>query len=203
MLLLTRQPLLVATALLVPLLVLGSPGWLSLDGVGPCWAVLWLLPWALSDGPFSGACAGLGLGLLLDALHPGGVTQVPVLLLLGWWWGRMGRRGPPIQRSFSLGLLALLGSALLGLSLMLQWGVLDWFGRREALQTGGPVLGRILEDQEVNTALLALPGWRWDDLSGAGWRVLFAQTLITALLAPMLCSLQLLLWRQLGAGGRR
>ena len=134
---LTRQPLLVGTALLVPLLVLASPGWLRLDGVAPCWAVLWLLPWALSDGPLSGAFAGLGLGLLLDALHPGGVTQVPALLLLGWWWGRMGRRAPPIQRSFSLGLLALLGTALLGLTLMLQWGVLDWFGTREALQAGG------------------------------------------------------------------
>jgi hypothetical protein len=33
--------------------------------------------------------------------------------------------------------------------------------------------------------------------------VLLAQTLITALLAPMVCSLQLLLWRQLGGTGRR
>jgi rod shape-determining protein MreD len=201
--LLTRQPLLAASALLVPLLVLASPGWLSLDGVGPCWAVLWLLPWALSDGPFSGACAGLALGLLLDAVYPGGVTQAPGLLLLGWWWGRMGRRAPPIQRSFSLGLLALLGTALLGLSLMLQWGVLDWVGTREALQLAGPVAGRSLADQGVNPALLTLPGWRWEDLARSGLRVLFAQTLLTALLAPMLCSLQLLFWRNLSSGWRR
>jgi len=201
--LLTRQPLLAATALLAPLLALASPGWLSLDGVGPCWAVLWLLPWALSDGPFSGACAGLGLGLLLDALYPSGVSQIPALLLLGWWWGRMGRRAPPIQRSFSLGLLALLGTALLGLTLMLQWGLLDWIGTREAIQLAGPVAGRKLADHGVNPALLVLPGWRWDDLAGAGLRVLLAQTLITALLAPMLCSLQLLLWRHLGSGWRR
>lgn len=201
--LLTRQPLLAASALLVPLLVLASPAWLSLDGVGPCWAVLWLLPWALSDGPFSGACAGLALGLLLDAVYPGGVTQAPALLLLGWWWGRMGRRAPPIQRSFSLGLLALLGTALLGLTLMLQWGVHDWVSTREAIQLAGPELGRRLEGQGLNPALLALPGWRWDDLAGPGLRVLFSQTLITALLAPMLCSLQLLLWRQLGSGWRR
>jgi rod shape-determining protein MreD len=201
--LLTRQPRLAATALLVPLLGLASPEWLSLDGVGPSWAVLWLLPWALSDGPWSGACAGLGLGLLLDALHPGSVTQVPGLLLLGWWWGRMGRRAPPIQRSFSLGLLALLGTALLGLTLMLQWGLLDGLGTREALQLAGPVTGRSLAEQGVNPAVLALPGWHWDDLAGAGVQVLLAQTLITALLAPMLCSLQLLLWRQLGSGWRR
>jgi hypothetical protein len=201
--LLTRQPLLAASVLLVPLLVLASPGWLALDGVGPCWAVLWLLPWALCDGPFSGACAGLALGLLLDALHPGGVTQIPALLLLGWWWGRMGRRAAPIQRSFSLGLLALIGTALLGLTLMLQWGILDWIGTRDALQLAGPVAGRSVQEHGVNPALLALPGWRWDDLAGSGLRVLLAQTLITALLAPMLCSLQLLLWRQLGSGWRR
>ncbi|KEF41172.1 MAG: membrane protein [Cyanobium sp. CACIAM 14] len=201
--LLTRQPRLAATALLVPLLALASPGWLTLDGVAPCWAVLWLLPWALSDGPVSGAFTGLGLGLLLDGLHAGAVTQVPALMLLGWWWGRMGRRAPPIQRSFSLGLLALLGSALLGISLMLQWALLDWFGVREAAQLAGPVAGSTLERHGVNPALLALPGWRWDDLAGAGVQVLLAQTLITALLAPMLCSLQLLLWRQLGSGWRR
>jgi len=34
--------------------------------------------------------------------------------------------------------------------------------------------------------------------------VLLARTLLTALLAPVLCSLQLLLWRQQGGGvGRR
>ena len=35
-----------------------------------------------------------------------------------------------------------------------------------------------------------------------GLQVLLAQTLLTALLAPMLCSLQLLFWRQVGAGWR-
>lgn len=64
-------------------------------------------------------------------------------------------------------------------------------------------MGRSLADQGVNPALLAQPGWRWDDLAGSGLRVLLAQTLITALIAPMLCSLQLLLWRQVGSGWRR
>ena len=64
-----RQPICVASALLVPLLVLGSPQWISIDGVGPAWALLWLLPWALTDGPISGAFAGLALGLILDGCH--------------------------------------------------------------------------------------------------------------------------------------
>ncbi|MEY2644680.1 MAG: hypothetical protein RLZZ611_1329 [Cyanobacteriota bacterium] len=153
-----------ATGLVVPLLSLASPAFLKIAGVAPSWAVLWLLPWALVDGPGSGAVAGAALGLVLDGLHPGDVSQVPALLLLGWWWGRIGRRGAPIERSFSLGLLALLGTVLLGLSLMLQ---LQWQG--------------------------ALP------LPLVGWHTLVAQSLVTALLAPLVCSLLLLRWRQVAS----
>jgi len=150
-----------ATGLAVPLLTLASPALLKLGGVPPSWAVLWLLPWALVDGPGSGAVAGLALGLVLDGLRLGSASEVPALALLGWWWGRLGRRGVPIERSFSLGLLALLGTALLGISLLLQ-------------QHG----------------LGALP------LPLAGLHTLVAQSLITALLAPVLCSLLLLRWRR-------
>lgn len=163
MALLSRQPWHVATALAVPLLVLASPGVLKLAGVPPSWAVLWLLPWALVEGPLSGALAGLGLGLMLDGLNLGGASQIPALVLLGWWWGRMARNGPPLERSFSLGLLALVGTLLLNLSLMLQF----------ALGGSPPELLRL-----------------------SGLSILLAQTLLTGLLAPMICSLQLLFWRQ-------
>jgi rod shape-determining protein MreD len=147
---------------MVPLLTLASPGFLKIAGVAPSWAVLWLLPWALVDGPASGAIAGLCLGLVLDGLHLGLASEVPVLILLGWWWGRIGRRGVPIERSYNLGLLALLGALLLGASVLLQ---LYWSGQ--------------------------LP------LVEAGLHTLVAQTLITAVLAPVLCSLMLLRWRRI------
>ncbi|MEX0588654.1 MAG: rod shape-determining protein MreD [Cyanobium sp.] len=163
---LARHGWCVATALVVPWLVLAAPGPLKLAGVPPAWPVLWLLPWALVDGPLSGALAGAGLGLLLDGLHLGPITEIPGLALLGWWWGRLGRKGPAIERSFNLGLLALLGTALLGGSLILQSLLLQpW------------------------SATPALHSW-------------IAQTLLTALLAPLLCSLQLLFWRQQTLGGR-
>ncbi len=147
-----------ATGLVVPLLTLASPSFLKLGGVSPAWAVIWLLPWALVDGPVSGALAGGMLGLVLDDLQLGPVSQIPALALLGWWWGRIGRSGPQIQQSFSLGLLALLGTLFLGGSLMAQFALLGEAARPQL-------------------------------------HILLAQTLITGLLAPLLCSLQLLLWR--------
>lgn len=158
-----RRPVFVLSALVVPLLTLAAPGFLRLGGVPPSWAVLWLLPWSLAAGPLSGALAGLALGLMLDSLHLGGATQMPALALLGWWWGRVPRRGPMIERSFSLGLLAMLGTALLGLSVLLQ------------RQGSG--------------------GWA-ALMTAASLHTLLAQVLVTALLAPMICSLLLLLWRR-------
>ncbi|MCT0247783.1 rod shape-determining protein MreD [Synechococcus sp. CS-205] len=164
-----RRPVFVLSALVVPLLTLAAPGFLRLGGVPPSWAVIWLLPWSLVDGPLSGALAGLALGLMLDALHLGSATQMPALALLGWWWGRLPRRRPPIERSFSLGLLAMLGSAVLGLSVLLQR---QWSSGWESL------------------------------LTAASLHTLLAQVLVTALLAPMICSLLLLLWRRHSATAR-
>ena len=165
MLQLWRRGWCLATGLVVPALILASPPWLQLDAVGPAWAVLWLLPWALLDGPISGALVGSGLGLLLDGLHGDSVTLIPALALLGWWWGRLGRRSEVSERSVSLALLALAGSLVVGGSLLLQLQLLH---------------------QVPATAL----------------QMLCSQTLITALLAPLICSLELLFWRQLLPGGR-
>jgi len=158
-----RQPICVASALLVPILQLASPAWLNLDGVPPSWAVLWLLPWSLIDGPLAGAISGAAIGLVLDGLSLGDVTQVPALVLMGWWWGRIGRRGSPIQRSLNLGLLAWIGSLILGLSMWIQWLLL---GATEGL----------MQSWALQTTL--------------------AQALITGLLAPLVGSWQLLLWRR-------
>jgi hypothetical protein len=98
-----------------------------------------------------------------------------------------------VERSFSLGLLALLGTLGLDLTLMLQWALRSGLGPSNHLPGGA-----------IDPAQLAQPGWHLDDLAGAGLHVLLARTLLTALLAPVLCSLQLLLWRQQAGGvGRR
>lgn len=202
--LLALQPLALLTGLLVPLLSLAAPGWLRLAGIGPAWAVLWLLPWALAEGRRAGLFGALALGLMLDALHPPPLTLLPGLLLLGWWWGGLRSRQDPIESSFSLGLLALLGTALLNLTLLLQWLLIGWRAGSavpavaEGMASGSP----LLKLAGPPAAILALPLWRWDDLVSVGGTMLLGQTLITALLAPLVCSLLLLLWRQFGGAQR-
>ena len=51
----------------------------------------------------------------------------------------------------------------------------------------------------LNLSLLVPSAWQ-GELGWSQLHTLLAQTLLTALLAPMLCSLQLLLWRQQTAG---
>ena len=201
---LALQPLALLTGLLVPLLTLAAPSWLRLAGIGPAWAVLWLLPWALVEGRRAGLAGALALGLMLDGLHASPVTLLPGLVLLAWWWGGLRSRQDPIEGSFSLGVLALLGTALLNLTLLLQWLWIGWLARSavpagaEGMASGSP----LLKLAGPPAAILALPLWRWDDLATVGGTMLLAQTLITALLAPLICSLLLLLWRQFGGAHR-
>lgn len=179
--LLARGPFFIATLALPPLLTLAAPSWLTISGVPPSWGVLWLLPWALVDGPMSGVLAALVLGLLLDGLHPGPASEIPALVLLGWWWGRIGRSHLPLERSFSLGLLAMIGSALVGLCLIAQFV--------------------LMHPDQLLLALRGLPavhsprGWTPSVVGLGGLQILGAQILLTGLLAPMVCSVQLLFWR--------
>jgi len=190
---LSRNPWWAASLLVPVLLTLAAPGWPRLAGVGPAWSLLWLLPWSLVEGRLSGVLAGAALGLLLDSLHPGGASELPALVLLGGWWGWLGRKGSPVERSFNLALLVLLGGLLLDGSLMLQWLVRSSLGRLASSWPGGA----------MDPALLAQPGWHGSDLLQGGLQVGLARTLLTGLLAPVLCSLQMVLWRHQTSGGWR
>ncbi len=114
------RPICIASALLVPFLTLFSPSWLSLFGITPSWAVLWLLPWSLEVGLLPGLISGLYLGFLLDAISLGEISHLPGLVLLGFWWGWLGRYGSYIQGTFNLGLLAWIGSVFLSLTFWIQ-----------------------------------------------------------------------------------
>jgi len=157
---LTRLQALILSAVVLLLLVMATPGWLRLDGASPSWPVLWLLPWAVVEGPWAGLLAGVLLALGLDALQGNGLSALFALPLLGLWWGQFRDARRPLERSTTLGLQALLGSLFFNATIALQ---LYWRGGVMAL----------------------------------AWQHTLAQALITALLAPMLCSILVLFWRRL------
>jgi hypothetical protein len=72
-----------------------------------------------------------------------------------------------------------------------------------ALRSSLGRIGTTLAGGSLDPALLAQPGWHASDLGMVGVHVLLARTLVTGLLAPVLCSLQMVLWRHQASGGWR
>ena len=103
-------------ALTVPVLIIISPGLFKIQGVGPCWPIIWLLPCSLEIGPFWSVIFGIGLGSILDSITLSDVSYIPSLVFLGFWWGNLGRK----QQHLNLGFLAFLGSGIVGLSFWFQ-----------------------------------------------------------------------------------
>tara|TARA_Y100001968_G_C19423524_1_gene753099 strand:+ start:988 stop:1476 length:489 start_codon:yes stop_codon:yes gene_type:complete len=145
------------SGLYVPILYLWSPKWLSLQGVGPSWAVLWLLPWVLDKNKISGLFDGFCLGLLLDSISIGSASQIPALMFLGHWWSSDKRNNPPLELSLNLGLYAFLGSIISGLSIWVQICFLGAF---------------------------QISPW----FHGWAFHTLLSQSILTGLLAPLVCS---------------
>ncbi len=105
---------------LVPLLTFFSPSWFSIGGVSPRWGELWLLPWAIEEGPLRGLFAGFCIGILLDSINLGVSSQIPSLMLLGCFWGLVGSKRKYTDNIFQLGLLAWSGSISSGICLWFQ-----------------------------------------------------------------------------------
>ena len=54
--------------LLVPIIFLWHPNWLGFLGIQPYWPLFWLLPWTMINGSINGLIFGFFLGLILDSV---------------------------------------------------------------------------------------------------------------------------------------
>tara|TARA_Y100001968_G_scaffold257183_1_gene243719 strand:+ start:230 stop:733 length:504 start_codon:yes stop_codon:yes gene_type:complete len=115
-----NQIIRIGSGFAVPFITLLSPEWLAVSGVTPAWSILWLIPFALTQGPYSGCLAGLCLGLSLDALRLEEITQVPALFILGFFWGVLGQKDFPAANPFNIGFLAWTGTVFLSFTLGVQ-----------------------------------------------------------------------------------
>ena len=105
----------------VPIIFLWHPNWLGFLGVQPYWPLFWLLPWSMINGSIKGLIFGLFLGLILDSLTlDSNFTQIPGLILCGFWFGRIKLHSDVLVGHFRYGLICSIGSFLCGTLYFLQ-----------------------------------------------------------------------------------
>ena len=99
----------------VPVIFLWHPNWLGFLGVQPYWPLFWLLPWSMIKGSINGIIFGLFLGLILDSLTlDSNFTQIPGLILCGFWFGKIKLHSNFLVGHFRYGLICSLASFLCG-----------------------------------------------------------------------------------------
>ena len=107
--------------IIIPIIFLWHPNWLGLFGVQPYWPLFWLLPWSMINGSMIGFIFGLFLGLILDSLTvDNSFTQIPGLILCGFWFGRIKFQSNILVGHFRYGLICSFGSFLCGILYFLQ-----------------------------------------------------------------------------------
>ena len=106
---------------IIPIIFLWHPNWIGFLGTQPYWPLFWLLPWAMINGSTNGLIAGLFLGLILDSLtFDSDFTQIPGLILCGFWFGRIKENSNILVGHFRFGLICSFGTFLCGILYFLQ-----------------------------------------------------------------------------------
>ncbi|MCY4359675.1 MAG: hypothetical protein OXC47_03300 [Cyanobacteria bacterium MAG APA_bin_95] len=176
-----------ATGLVALLLSFSSPGWLQLGGVRPNWLVLWLLPWALSQGSIAGLIGACILGFALETMTIGAATPLYGLALLAWLWGRRkGYSRISLPSPAAMAIQASLGSLLVDVTVMMQLRLLA-DPRSSHAQPGSGIL----------SSDVAAAGWFGREMTDAGFHGVLAAALVTGFLAPLVSRLLLRLWYRL------
>ena len=143
--------------LLILLVIIWNPSWLSLMGFQAYWPIIWILPWALIHGPFKSILMGFLLGFILDTMNADLYTQIPGLMICGFWFGKVGRLNQFSTSPHQFGLTAAIGSLICGIIYFCQMVV------------------KLLLDSS--------PLW----LFSYGIQNIFSQVFLTSLLAPVFC----------------
>ena len=121
------------TAICLPAVIILSPDWLKINGISPCWPVIWLLPFSLKNTPLTACIGAILLGFFADSFTLSDVSYIPSLFILSLVWSQYGLHNKKIDLSFSIGLMATFGTAFVGMSIWLQKIILynvlrdDWF----------------------------------------------------------------------------
>ena len=117
----------------LPAFIIISPDWLKINGTSPCWPVILLLPFSLQNGLWKSSIAALALGIFVDSFTISDVSYIPSLFILSLIWSKYGLHNKKIELFFSIGLMAIFGTTLVGFSIWIQKIILyshlrsNWF----------------------------------------------------------------------------
>ena len=104
----------------LPALAIGSPDWLKINGISPCWPVIFLLPFSLRNNRFRSAMAAILVGMFIDSFTTSDVSYIPSLFLLSIVWSKYGLHNKKIELFLNIGLMAIFGTAFVGFSIWVQ-----------------------------------------------------------------------------------
>ena len=115
-----KKLLFIFNTIFLPALIISSPDLLKINGISPCWPVIWLLPFSLKNTPWKSSIASIALGIFIDSFTISDVSYIPSLLLLSLVWSQYGLHNKKIELFLNIGLMAIFGTAFVGLSIWVQ-----------------------------------------------------------------------------------
>ena len=113
--------------------IITSPDWLKINGITPSWPIILLLPYSINNSPWKAATASILLGIFIDSFTISDVSYIPSLFLLSLVWSNYGLHNKKIELFLNIGLMAIFGTAFVGLSIWAQKIILydvlrnNWF----------------------------------------------------------------------------
>tara|TARA_B100000579_G_scaffold378491_1_gene345222 strand:- start:201 stop:701 length:501 start_codon:yes stop_codon:yes gene_type:complete len=128
-----KKLLIFFTIICLPVFIISSPDWLKINGIPPCWAIVWLLPFSLKNPPWRSAIVAVLLGIFIDSFTVSDASYIPSLLLLSLAWSQYGLHNKKIGLFLNIGLMAIFGTGVIGLSIWTQKVILytilrnNWF----------------------------------------------------------------------------
>ncbi len=128
-----KNLLLFFIAICLPFFIILSPDWLKINGIMPCWPVMFLLPFSLRNSPWRSSIAAISFGIFIDSFTVSDASYIPSLFLLSLIWSQYGLRNKKIELVLNVGLMAIFGTAVVGLSIWFQKIILysdlrnNWF----------------------------------------------------------------------------
>ncbi len=116
-----------------PFLIISSLDWLKINGIMPCWPVVFLLPFSLRNSPWKSSIAAILFGIFMDSFTVSDASYIPSLFLLSLVWSRYRLHNKKIELILNVSLMAIFGAAVVGFSIWLQKIILysilrnNWF----------------------------------------------------------------------------